>query len=1262
MDMLKKRFRHFLRALLIAALGLTHPAYALRPKVDRAGLEEKLAPAAGLEEIEAVPGTAKVSVESLTIPRSITGMRIPDMNLVRDILEVYPDQMVVGVWGSSVIDPKTIRDVDLVLYFDETQFPEGTRTAESLIFSHLREYLLKRYKGFRSTVADEFFFRGSKGSLEIAITVRPISDLPSLPIVFEQEGMIAWGFNPLLPHFSRKGSRSARRFQKVTKAIPDDRLHRWVMSWYRSLLKDYRLKAVDSRRIPVKAYSRLAMAAYAVGNPALARRIKRGEITPGVLASLEKVTDLHDRLRAVRAQVKPAPPDRAGLEAAASEVMDWVLEKILERFNKSPEAMQHLLSVEVGGPVATIGLGAPEDQVLVNLKDSDGSFQVSVTRHAEIPFASLSQVLEDSVVNDVLEKAIGQWGGRWEPPLQESVPSEESSSTRTYRWIPPSSQSARAGLEEELQGAGLEEIDAFVNELAKKKQLRQDDVDRLNLKIRLTTGHADLSSLNTPRGQEKLEELIGWINAAPQQRADPAPYQHLDSFIYDFNDWNLDLANPVTIAALSHWLLTSQAIPYTSHNTRTGWALMNIILLQGGVITEPLQWELSWENDYYAALDKHGTLDPRPFIRFVEGRVKTADLEAKRTTRPAAGEQPAPPDRAGLEEVAKDQAKGEEPAPKRRLMDLPPLSRELLDRRRELMNLFAQPLPPRRVEREKQRIQAFNELMEEIHQNRERFELLETAKGPWTVLSYESVRDFARWIRQNDQAFQELKNTAQRLTQGPAPLEDSHPDQRLVQIQQDLEWLMQMASRSRHWQPVAERFRLLCIAAGGVPSPQRSTRLSRGVRDLSRRRPPIVRGRERQAGNPPLIPQEEIPLSPEESVFREYLPLMEMLSARYARRYGHGSDPLTFLSSAAQGFQETLEKYPPSHPDFWRFVTTRMRQRILDQIREEALLPRKIAEDLKRLRQAEERLFAEGNAHPTTEELAQASGFSLARIIELRRAESYTGALRLSELSMESQREVKSVPDEGQSQREERKQNRTYARKLLEFYGSDLEPWERFILEKRYLDPTEPTVQEIAASLGIPVNLVYQLDQSALGKLKRRIADQQRYGGRAQPFSAGLESNAGEQDRWKQVFFSEIEQLLGDSDLTLPLPLRRAFETVDRGQFFPGRSWIGHTAPVMGDPPNMPQGTEPRLIAWMILQALSPDRLERLLADHPADPVKVLVEGAGSGYSTAVLDEYLNNVLGPGRYRIVAVEVNPLYYRWAAERLGDNLNVQLIQN
>ena len=178
--------------------------------------------------------------------------------------------------------------------------------------------------------------------------------------------------------------------------------------------------------------------------------------------------------------------------------------------------------------------------------------------------------------------------------------------------------------------AGLEEsAEEMVKGLGRSSApITREQVEGLRFRILEEAGEAKTESLENPfyvpgeNSPERLSDLIRWINAPPEARLSGIP-NHQVSFDIPmrwFEAGKLDSSDPVSHAGLVAWMMGNFPI-FIQGNHRTGWALMNVILLRSGVIRQPLVWRESREQEFYKTLKR---LNLPEFVALIRSYIPTS--------------------------------------------------------------------------------------------------------------------------------------------------------------------------------------------------------------------------------------------------------------------------------------------------------------------------------------------------------------------------------------------------------------------------------------------------------------------------------------------------------------------------------------------------------------------------------------------------------------------------------------------------------------
>ncbi len=161
--------------------------------------------------------------------------------------------------------------------------------------------------------------------------------------------------------------------------------------------------------------------------------------------------------------------------------------------------------------------------------------------------------------------------------------------------------------------AGLEEsAEEMVKSLGQSSApITQEQVEGIRFRILEETGEIKTESLENPfyvpggDPQKRLSDLLRWMNAPPEARLNGIP-DHQVSFDIPMNSFEtgkLDPKDPVTHAGLVAWMMGNFPI-FVEGTHRTGWALMNVLLLRSGAIRQPLVWDERRKEEYYKTLKR----------------------------------------------------------------------------------------------------------------------------------------------------------------------------------------------------------------------------------------------------------------------------------------------------------------------------------------------------------------------------------------------------------------------------------------------------------------------------------------------------------------------------------------------------------------------------------------------------------------------------------------------------------------------------------
>jgi RNA polymerase sigma factor (sigma-70 family) len=225
-------------------------------------------------------------------------------------------------------------------------------------------------------------------------------------------------------------------------------------------------------------------------------------------------------------------------------------------------------------------------------------------------------------------------------------------------------------------------------------------------------------------------------------------------------------------------------------------------------------------------------------------------------------------------------------------------------------------------------------------------------------------------------------------------------------------------------------------------------------------------------------------------LLERYLPLMETISARFARKVG-ADDPLAFLSGAMIGLKEVCDRYPPTHKGFERLAKVRIRQRVIDQIREEGIYRRSDIEDLRTIAQAEYDLHEQGDIRPSDENISERAGIDVGRLRQMR---DKTGVAHFSALQPEDSEHdsvANLLPSQVAHERTTDETDGDDIRVVIDRFGVDLSPMEKRVIARYYFGKSDITMAEIGARMRKPISesRVSQILTAAIDKIIDRMID-----------------------------------------------------------------------------------------------------------------------------------------------------------------------------
>lgn len=144
-----------------------------------------------------------------------------------------------------------------------------------------------------------------------------------------------------------------------------------------------------------------------------------------------------------------------------------------------------------------------------------------------------------------------------------------------------------------------------------------EQVEQLRLKILEEAGEGK-STRYVEGGLDQLQDLVLWMSAPAGARIPKESGPDYASFDFKlmlepFESGELDSKDPISHAALVPWLMNFAI--FSGGNHRTGWALLNVLLLRAGVVQQPITWDGNRKGEYYAVLDE---LDLPKFVDLIK--------------------------------------------------------------------------------------------------------------------------------------------------------------------------------------------------------------------------------------------------------------------------------------------------------------------------------------------------------------------------------------------------------------------------------------------------------------------------------------------------------------------------------------------------------------------------------------------------------------------------------------------------------------------
>ena len=219
-----------------------------------------------------------------------------------------------------------------------------------------------------------------------------------------------------------------------------------------------------------------------------------------------------------------------------------------------------------------------------------------------------------------------------------------------------------------------------------------------------------------------------------------------------------------------------------------------------------------------------------------------------------------------------------------------------------------------------------------------------------------------------------------------------------------------------------------------------------------------------------------------------YAPLVKLVASRFASRLRSFQSVKELCSFGQFGLIDAVERFDPSGGfQFATYATTRIQGAIIDELRRDDILPKRMRARVRTYQVARETLEGELRHTPTLSEVAEYLGTTLAETIELddhAAMSSYLVPLSIAGDdpggSMVGSGEAAIEPSEGAEQAAMRE---TVKAALLR-----LTKRQRQVLVLHYLEGFQKS--EIADALGIDRSRVTQLLQQGLRNLRVELADQ----------------------------------------------------------------------------------------------------------------------------------------------------------------------------
>ena len=222
-----------------------------------------------------------------------------------------------------------------------------------------------------------------------------------------------------------------------------------------------------------------------------------------------------------------------------------------------------------------------------------------------------------------------------------------------------------------------------------------------------------------------------------------------------------------------------------------------------------------------------------------------------------------------------------------------------------------------------------------------------------------------------------------------------------------------------------------------------------------------------------------------------YAPLVKLVASRFATRLRSFQSVVELCSFGQFGLIDAIERFDPAGGfQFATYATTRIQGAIIDELRRDDILPKRMRARVRAYQVAREALEAELRHTPSLGEVAEYLGTTLAEIVEL--DDHAAMSSYLVPLSMSGDDPGGSVVGSGQSATdpgegaEQAAMRETVKAALLR-----LTKRQRQVLVLHYLEGFQKS--EIAQALGIDRSRVTQLIHQGLRNLRIELGNQEAY-------------------------------------------------------------------------------------------------------------------------------------------------------------------------